>query len=169
LEQDAFCELMRIARTDGGGEPPDEKYIRDLLEFEYALIYESSENGHYIVPGAYLRNIIRRAASGVQVITTEPDPLVSHRGVVRVQSPEGEKSLRLSLGKWKLFQALYEKRGELVTIGELRQHTKMGKRAIQNLVTRLRQGELKELNLEISNERDRGYRLVIPGGAGVHA
>ena len=143
-------------------EPPEDKCVRDLLQFEYALAYEDKETGNYVVPGAYLRTIIRRASYGVQVVQAETDPQVGHRGIVRVQTAGGEKAIRLGLGKWRVFQILFKRRGELVTLKEIEEETHMTKRAVQNVVTRLRQKELREVGLEIANERDRGYRLIVP-------
>ena len=160
LEQNAFIELVRMSGGESA-EPPEDKYVRDLLQFEYALIGEDSRIGDYFVPGRYLRSVIRRAAHGLQLVTVEPDGSSPHRGMIRVQTAAGEKTIRLAHGKWELFRLLYEKRNELVTINEIMDRTSMGKRAVQNIVTRLRQSELREANVEINNERDRGYRLVV--------
>ena len=163
LEQDAFRELVRIAGAENA-EPPEDKCVRDLLRFEYALAYEDKETGNYLVPGAYLRTIIRGASYGVQVVQVqaETDPQVEHRGIVRIQTAGGEKAIRLGLGKWRVFQILFKRRGELVTLREIEEETHMTKRAVQKVVTRLRQKQLREVGLAIVNERDRGYRLIVP-------
>jgi len=166
LEHQAFVELVRLAAVENG-EPPEDKFVRDLLQFEYALIHEDGDTGYYMVPGAYLRTIIRRASSGIQIVRVEPDPQApdpqkARRGTVYVQTSVGQKIVRLSLGKWRLFQLLFEKGGGLVTLSEIEEKMNMSQRAVQNVVTRLRQRELREVNLEITNERDRGYRLVMP-------
>jgi biotin operon repressor len=67
----------------------------------------------------------------------------------------------MSLRKWRLFRLLLEKQGEIVSLGQIQQETEMSKRAVQNVVARLRQRELRGVNIEIVNEREKGYRLVV--------
>jgi hypothetical protein len=160
LKRSVFLQLTRLATSDSS-EAPEDKLIRDLLKLEYGLVYEDSA-GAFRVAGDYLRYVIQHAPQGRQTVKIEPDPVASRRGIIYVQTSAGEKSIRLNLKKWELFRILYEKRGDLVPLEEILQRTTLTKHAVQNLVTRLRRNELQEVNIEIVNERDRGYRLVLP-------
>ena len=63
---------------------------------------------------------------------------------------------------WRLLEFLFTKKGTVVSMDNIIANTDMDRRAVQNGIVILR-NKLKPTGLQIANEREHGYRLVMPG------
>ena len=159
VERKAFEYLLRCSTSDVC-EAPDDVEVRNVLVMESALCCEDRESLAYRIPGEMLRILIRRAGAGRQLITLEPEPNPSNRGALCIQTSNGTERIRLASGPWKMLRILHQRQDRLVPNEEIHLETGLSIRAIQNVVTRLR-AKLANQNIEITNERDKGYRMSI--------
>lgn len=159
VERQAFDYLLRSSTSDFSA-PPEEYSVRRLLEEESGLCVREDIR-RFRIPGEMLRTLIRLAGAGRQLVMIEAEPNSKRRGVLSIQSDRGTHKIRLGSGPWKVLQFLYARQDRLVENREIQDAAGLeNHRALQQAITRLR-AKVANHNIEIINEKDKGYRLTI--------
>lgn len=166
VERRAFAYLVGMASGSVTQKLEDDPAVSKVLQDVSLITHDDEKMGEYIIPGRYLQRLLQRIGKrSSQTFQTLATTTVSHvkednRSQVIIMSRTGELHCTFTGGLEELFRVLEDAHGQVVSIDEITEKTKLkDERAVQNAVTRLRR-KLERSNIEIVSERGRGYRLL---------
>lgn len=162
-DRDAFELLVRAAQAGGtvSLSPQTARSHRAVLEHD-GLAYYDGRKGCLTVLGQGLQTeVVQVFGAGAPLVPDANEP--DQRGLLRLTTAEGNRSLLLTGQPWQVLKLLYERGGTPVTSAEIKDHVNAATPgAVRAIVQRLSR-RLADVGMTgaIENSRRTGYYLVM--------